>query len=701
MTVHRKNGQATGAEPQARPLPRSPQPDRRRDARGTGAADWSATLSRALAEISQLALTSEPDALFPEAADIVATVLQADTIGVFELSDDAKVLRLVAGCGWPAGALQRKPVPVGVSRPLREALSAEDAVAFDGAELGSLLRGHAPDGVGLAVPMGARGARAGVLIACGGGAVRPEQENAGRFLKTAASILAAAWERKRTDAVLNLRNQALEALDQGIMITDAQRLDNPIIYVNPAFERLTGYAAGSVLGKNPRFLQGPATSPDIVRKLRETVGAGRVFHDTIVNYGRHRDEFWNELTISPVHGAEGGTTHYVGIMNNVSARVRLEAQLRQAQKMEAIGHLTGGIAHDFNNLLAVVLGNLEALLDDADDEEFRKTIELVMQTAERGAVLTQRLLAFGRRQTLRPEPLEIAAALESMADMLQRTLGEQVSLVCGNAARGKCAMVDRSLFESAILNLAVNARDAMPDGGELAIDAEMVTTGDSDLPEELAEGDFLKVEVRDTGIGMTAEVIKQAFEPFFTTKDVGRGSGLGLAMVYGFAQQSGGTVTIDSSPGKGTTVDLFLPKADVPAHSPLRVIAAKAPMPHGSERILLVEDEAEVRRFVAQLLQRLGYSVIEAADASSALDVLGTVNRIDLLFSDLILPGGTNGLGLVEKARAIQPDLRVLLTTGYTEEYERLSESSPGRILKKPYRRRELANLLRETLDAA
>jgi CheY-like chemotaxis protein len=369
--------------------------------------------------------------------------------------------------------------------------------------------------------------------------------------------------------------------------------------------------------------------------------------------------------------------------------------------MEAIGHLTGGIAHDFNNLLAVILGNSEILLEDATDDAQRATIHLVVGTAERGAILTQRLLAFGRRQALRPEAVEVGEALSTLADMLQRTLGEQVGLVTANDGAGLSALVDRALFESAIINLAVNARDAMPAGGNLTISSRAVAVPAEVGVPDLQPGSYVCVSIADTGTGMPPEVLAKVFEPFFTTKDVGKGSGLGLAMVYGFTRQSGGQVTIESAVGEGTNVNLYLPVAPAQPERRIRARNSDDPVPLGSECILLVEDEREVRRFVSRVLARLGYGVLEAEDAPGAISILERNAGIDLLFSDLILPGGQNGLRLVEAARNLRPGIKVLLTTGYTEEYERIAKSSPGLILPKPYRRQQLAHTLRRVLDAA
>ncbi|MEM5473842.1 ATP-binding protein [Hoeflea sp. AS60] len=655
----------------------------------------------ALSQITQLALRSaEIDLLFSDSARIVAAAMGADQVGIFEISEDRRTLRLCGGCGWPANTIGRKSVPAAVCRPLYEAIYAEDAVRFARGDALNVFGARTRvGGNGLALPIGNRDQRAGVLTITAREDTGEFDEAEISFLRTIAFILAAVWERQRFEATLKLRNRALEALEQGIMITDARRLDDPLIYVNPAFERLTGYSAEEAMGKNPRFLAGEDTAKPEINDIREAVKSGGTCRRMFINYRKDGGTFSNELTVSPVRNEAGEITQHVGIMADVSERVELESQLRQAQKMEAIGHLTGGIAHDFNNLLAIILGNSEILLEDIEDGELRQAIELVMSTAQRGAVLTQRLLAFGRRQALSPEPLAIGQVLHSLADMLRRTLGEPVELVTDDQSGEHLTMIDRCLFESALLNLAVNARDAMPNGGKLVITSDVLWETDGQRPADLGPGAYIKVTVRDTGIGMSPDVLAKAFEPFFTTKDVGRGSGLGLAMVYGFAKQSGGHVSIESEPSEGTSVNLFLPVTTEKPKPRVPETQSQEPMPKGSERILLVEDEIEVRRFVARLLARLGYSVIEADNAAMAMAALKKTNGIDLIFSDLILPGGTNGLQLVEEAQGLQPGLRVLLTTGYTEEYEKLAMTTQAPVLRKPYRRQELAVKLRLALE--
>ena len=641
--------------------------------------------------------------IIERSAELLRDAFMADGVAIFELSADRRVLELVGGAGLPCRERDGKLVPPGACRPLYEALSGEDGIVFDARALETALTCQLPDGDGVAIPIGPRLKRAGVIAVLRQGSFETCDESEKSLLSSVAYILASAWERQRNDAVLALRNRALEALDQGIMITDAQRIGEPLIYVNPAFEVLTGYRTAEAIGKNPHFLHGAETDQTKVQALNIALRTGRSFRTTLLNYRRDGTEFWNDLSVSAIHDADGRIKHHVGVLSDATERLRLEAQFRQAQKMEAIGHLTGGIAHDFNNILAVILGNAEIILEDIPNPQLREFVELVICTAERGAVLTQRLLAFGRRQALQPEPVDLSQSIGTLADMLKRTLGEQIDIVIVRATKERKALIDRSIFESALINLAVNARDAMPDGGTLTIAADYMDPSESEhrSAQSAAPAAFLRVSVTDTGTGMTEKVRARVFEPFFTTKPVGRGSGLGLAMVYGFVKQSGGQVFIESEVGRGTTVHLDLPIAPVkPGKSTVSSPAGRVATPTGTERILLVEDEFEVRRFVARLLGRLGYTVIEAENAIVALDILRRPDAVDLLFSDLILPGGMNGLRLVEQARRMRPELRVLLTTGYTGDYEELAEEASARILRKPYRQAELATTLRDVLEA-
>jgi signal transduction histidine kinase/ActR/RegA family two-component response regulator len=383
----------------------------------------------------------------------------------------------------------------------------------------------------------------------------------------------------------------------------------------------------------------------------------------------------------------------------------LNVRLRQSQKMEAVGQLTGGVAHDFNNLLTVIIGNSELVADGLRDRPaLRNLAEMTVKAAERGAELTSRLLAFSRRQPLDPKPSDINRQIADMDPMLRRTLGEHIEIELVRGGGLWKAMVDPGQLENAILNLCLNARDAMPNGGRLTIETANahLDAAYAASQSEVEPGQYVMIAVSDTGTGMDAATLERAFEPFFTTKDVGKGSGLGLSMVYGFVKQSRGHVRIYSESGQGTTVRLYLPRADGEAQAGAPA-AAPAEADRGSGRILLVEDDALVRENAAELLRSLGYDVVPAANGPEALAVLEKGEAFDLLLTDVVMPGGLNGRELAERAHALRPGLLVLYTSGYTENaivhHGRLDRGVE--LLAKPYRRQDLAAKVRAVLAAA
>lgn len=403
-----------------------------------------------------------------------------------------------------------------------------------------------------------------------------------------------------------------------------------------------------------------------------------------------------------IRDAHGRAQRMLGSMMDITERTAVERQLREAQKLEAVGQLTGGVAHDFNNLLTVIIGTAESLSERvSDDAESLMLAEMTSAAAERGAELTNRLLAFARRQPLEPRPTDIGRLLMGLDVMLRRTLSEQINLEVIRGGGLWSALVDPGQLETAILNLAINARDAMPSGGRLTIETSNVSL-DQDYAaqhDEVSPGQYVMVSVSDTGTGMDRTVVERAFDPFFTTKDVGQGSGLGLSMVYGFAKQSRGHAKIYSEVGEGTTVRLYLPRS-IAGLTP-HIEPASEDAPRGSERILVVEDDALVRDHVARLLRALGYEVALAVHAADAMTVLTEERPFDLLFTDVVMPGDMNGRQLSDAAKRVQPSLKVLFTSGYTENaivhHGRLD---PGvALLSKPYRRGDLAKRVRQVLD--
>lgn len=380
-----------------------------------------------------------------------------------------------------------------------------------------------------------------------------------------------------------------------------------------------------------------------------------------------------------------------------------EEQLRQALKMEAIGQLTGGIAHDFNNLLAVVLGNLELLGNRLEgDEAASDMIARSISAADRGAILTRRLLAFSRKQMLDPKPTDVHKLLADMLDLLRRSLPETIDIRFAGGGDVWPVLVDPNQLEHAILNLAVNARDAMDDGGTLTIHTSTrhMDAEEASLHEGLAVGDYLVLSVSDTGTGMTPDTVAKAFDPFFTTKEVGEGSGLGLSMVFGFVTQSHGTVEITSAPGEGADVLLYLPRAEVIEEEEL-VVPATTRMPLGQgERVMVVEDDPDVLKFVVTALRSLGYETIEALDGPSALSLLSGGQDIDLLFTDVILPGGMSGPELVGALKENRPGLKAIYTSGYAADAVLPEDERGLEMLHKPYRVLDLGQKIRAALDS-
>ena len=382
----------------------------------------------------------------------------------------------------------------------------------------------------------------------------------------------------------------------------------------------------------------------------------------------------------------------------------LNQKLTQSQKMEAMGQLTGGVAHDFNNLLTVILGNAEHLAEKlAAHKELHGIAESIATAAERGSDLTRSLLAFARKQPLMPRDIDIGQKIIGMEQLLRRTLGEHIECEFHLDENLWQASVDPGQLASALLNLVLNARDAMPSGGKLTVEVQNTSLDESDVDVngEARPGDYVMVAATDTGTGMTAEVAGRAFEPFFTTKEVGKGTGLGLSMVYGFAQQSGGSMQIRSEPGHGTAVKLFFPRVGTPKATAAPSAGQQA-TPTGSETILVVEDDDMVRGYVEGELKALGYRVIVTRDAPAALAILRGPEQIHLLFTDVVMPGGMFGTELAKEAARLRPHLKILLTSGHTEHPVDAIDGGGRevRILNKPYRRHDLASMLRSVLKA-
>jgi len=526
---------------------------------------------------------------------------------------------------------------------------------------------------------------------------------------TPVSVLMVNWdmtEAKRAQSMLEEREarlrSVLETAPDAIITIDAR---GSVQSFSNAAEKLFGYAAGEVIGRNISILM---PSPDRERHdgyLHRYLSTGE---RRIIGIGREVEARRKDGTIFPIELAVGevkfdGTHIFTGFIRDLTARARMEEDLRQAQKMEAIGQLTGGLAHDFNNLLTVISGNLEMLDGRIDEAGHRELIKEAQGAAELGAQLSNRLLAFGRRQPLDPRPTDLNALVRGMSDLLRRSLGEQVQIETRLAGDLPATIVDPGQVENALLNLAVNARDAMPDGGQLIIETGQADI-DADYVEAHAEappGTYVTLAVTDTGVGMPPEVRRRAFDPFFTTKGPAAGTGLGLSMVYGFAKQSGGHVQLYSEVGLGTTVRMYLPAhAAEAAGTERRKATPIAPVKAG-ETILVVEDDPRVRRVSVRRLKEFGYTVVEAEGGPAALKVLDRDEAIDLLFTDVVMAGGMTGIDLAREARRRRPTLKILFTSGYAEPavIERGLLGTESTWLSKPHSALELHTKIRELLE--
>jgi len=499
---------------------------------------------------------------------------------------------------------------------------------------------------------------------------------------------------------------AVETTRMPMIVTDPRQPDNPIIFANRAFLAMTGYTPEELIGRNCRFLQGPDTDRETVAQVRAAIAEKREFATEILNYRKNGSTFWNALFVSPVYKADGELVYYFGSQLDVSRRRDAEEALGQAQKMEALGQLTGGIAHDFNNLLQVIVGYVDILavgLENPDSDRARlgRATDNIRQAAERATTLTQQLLAFARKQRLEGRAVNLNTLVEGMGEMVARSVGEAVKVELDLAEGLWNCRVDPTQAEVAILNVLINARDAMPEGGTVRItteNSEVAARGREIGP--LRDGRYVSIAIRDTGTGIPPAVLTRVMDPFFTTKEEGKGTGLGLSMVYGFAKQSGGAAQIESTLGEGTTVRLSFPATDGAVNAPAKV-SLRSVDRQGTETILIVDDREDVAELARTILRDFGYVTLVAGNAREALEILDSSERVDLLFTDLIMPGGMNGVLLAREARRRQPRLKVLLATGYAEASLERTDigGSEFDLLNKPYRRTELVRRVRAILD--
>ena len=508
-----------------------------------------------------------------------------------------------------------------------------------------------------------------------------------------------AASHKQNDAHLQLQVAALESTANGVVIVERS---GRIVWANPALTEITGYSLNQLQGQNVDILhsrQYPRSFYDNVWKT--TTRAGQVWRGEIVNNRKDGREYTEELTVTPVRNNAGEITHVVAIKQDVTERRQLEQQLRQAQKMEAVGLLSGGIAHDFNNLLGVIIGYSEILEERLEqNSDLHKSVEQIKKAGQRAVSLIRQLLAFSRQQVLAPRVLDLNTVVADTEKMLRRVIGEDVELIAALAPELGHVRADQGQIEQVIMNMAVNARDAMPEGGKLIIE-----TMNADLDEEYAlrhpptvPGKYVMLVMTDTGIGMDEKVRSHIFEPFFTTKELGKGTGLGLSTVYGIVKQSGGYIWVESTLGRGSTFKIYLPQvADAVPQSQPRDVAT-SPL-QGSETILLVEDEEPLRSLTCMTLEQGGYTVLEANGGSQAIEIARQHRgSIHLLLTDMVMPG-MNGLAVAQNLMSIRPEMKVIYMSGYTNFTTRQQLDSEANFLPKPIMRDALLLKLHEVLN--
>ncbi|MCP4414127.1 MAG: PAS domain S-box protein [Gammaproteobacteria bacterium] len=516
-------------------------------------------------------------------------------------------------------------------------------------------------------------------------------------------------KQKNIEAELMKLSQAVEQSSASVVITD---MEGDIEYVNSKFEEATGYSREEIIGKNPRILNSGEKNKADYKELWQTILSGENWKGEFHNRRKDGTLFWEWAKISPIKNEDGKVISFLAIKEDITERKKLEQQIRWSQKMDAVGQLTGGTAHDFNNILGIILGiilgNLSLIKTKiCNDPWINKRVDEAMKGANRGTSITRKLLLFSRKDSSDLEISSINNLILSMKELIEKSLTATICVETKLESDLWPVAINKGDFEDVIINLSLNARDAMPEGGKLKIETANINLNIQYMDEVLQPetDNFIMVSVSDSGKGMSDEIISKAIEPFFTTKRSGKGTGLGLSQVYGFVQRCHGLMKIHSSEGKGSTVQLFFPRSEQNiTDTSKKVVLTKTPT--GNETILIVDDEEALLEITSSFLNNAGYKTITASSGKQALSIIKSGEKIDLLFTDIIMPGKYDGFQLASKIHEEYPHLKILLTSGYTMEREnqivcddKFIASLANSIVNKPYDQSDLTQAIRTTLD--